>query len=421
MSLKDKLLRMKTHLSIGLNEATVARLDTLFIPHQNSWAEIQTLPYVLDEDYIMVREVRFPLAYAHGAYRFAMLPEIIEQWLQSGLHHPLSAANQSATDLLFFDTETTGLHGGVGNTIFLLGQCRYEGDSVVMKQYFLPAPESESTLYYAFLSELNGISHLVTYNGKSFDWPQVKTRHTLMRGSVPDLPKLGHFDLLHGARRLWRDDLESCRLALIEPAKLNITRADDIPGFLAPILYFDYLQSRDPTIIQGVLRHNETDVLSLITLYIHISTLLIHYQSAHVGSHEERFQIARWYEALGHDEPALNGYAVIAASDHALRGKAKVALGHIYKRQKQWSRAICMWEENILEQGEVAEEVYIELAKVYEHQVKDFEKALHYTLSAWESCKRRSTLLRRPKLSEQQAYAHRILRLEHKLGLTSSL
>ncbi|MCK9907287.1 ribonuclease H-like domain-containing protein, partial [Frankia sp. Cpl3] len=74
---------------------------------------------------------------------------------------------------------------------------------------------------------------LVTYNGKAFDWPQVKTRHTLLRDSVPELPIFGHFDLLHGARRLWKDELESCRLANIEREKLGSFRQDDVPGYMA--------------------------------------------------------------------------------------------------------------------------------------------------------------------------------------------
>ena len=45
---------------------------------------------------------------------------------------------------------------------------------------------------------------MVTYNGKAFDWPQVKTRHTLIREHVPKLPPFGHFDLYHAARRMWK-------------------------------------------------------------------------------------------------------------------------------------------------------------------------------------------------------------------------
>lgn len=282
MSLKNKLQRFKNHLTEAKpDEGKRKRTDDSgdiaphAIPFAEKWADLQMQAFELDGEYIMVREVRYPVSQSHGRYTFQQLHDIMAAWEQSGLSHPLSAARQPAEELLFFDTETTGLHGGTGNTIFLLGYSRFEENTVVVRQHFLASPDAEVALYQSFLSDVNEANHLVTYNGKAFDWPQVKTRHTLLRESVPQLPVFGHYDLLHGARRLWRHDLESCRLSMIEPEKLGIVRTDDVPGYLAPMLYFDYLRTRDPDTIQGVLRHNEIDVLTLITLYIHISKLLL--------------------------------------------------------------------------------------------------------------------------------------------------
>lgn len=429
MSLKSKLQRMKGHLALdpdkdknpALELPTTAdqaekpgsqRVDP-DIPFSDKWQSMQARPFVWEDEHVMIREVRFPLGQRHGAYTFAQLHETIAAWEAFGREHPLSAAGRRAEDLLFFDTETTGLSGGAGNTVFLLGYSRVEGEEVVVRQHFLPAPHAEVTLYHSFLEQAKQSSHLVTFNGKSFDWPQVRTRHTLIRDQVQALPAFGHLDLLHGARRLWKAELESCRLAIIEQEKLDVRREDDLPGYLAPIRYFDFLHSQDPDVIEGVLRHNESDVLSLITLYIHISRMLLEHEREEV-SHEERFEIARWYDALGDGQMAMQAYMTVARSDHPWSVKAKLAVGHLYKKRKEWARALQVWESCMGASGYVPEEVYIEAAKLCEHQFKDWEKALHYTRLAYEQWKRRGSLLRQRSKAEGLAYQKRLARLEAK-------
>lgn len=387
----------------------------IIVPFADKWEALQAKPFGDPDEYVMVREVRYPLAKWHGRYSFAQLHEVISAWGESALAHPLSSAATPAEQLLFFDTETTGLQGGTGNTIFLLGYSRIENDEVVVKQHFLAGPHAEATLYQSFLEDVQGASHLVTYNGKSFDWPQVKTRHTLVRNEVPELPAFGHFDLLHGSRRLWKRDLESCRLSIIEQEKLGVKRINDLPGYLAPIAYFDYLHVYDPAPIEGVLHHNEWDVLSLITLYIHLSKLLLEYRRQ-TPSTEELFEIARWYDMLGCDRAAMDGYIQIAKSSHPLQGKARLALGHIYKKQRDFNRALYVWESCVNLSTPVSEELYIELAKLCEHQFKDYEKALHYSRQAFEHWKKKTALLRTKPKAELEAYRKRLERLGKKMN-----
>ncbi|WP_373926265.1 ribonuclease H-like domain-containing protein [Brevibacillus parabrevis] len=384
------------------------------IPFADKWSRMQAFPYFWEDEHVMIREVRYPIGQRHGAYTFSQLNEAIAIWEASGREHPLSAAGKKADELLFFDTETTGLSGGAGNAVFLLGYSRLEGEEVIVRQHFLPAPYAEATLYQSFLEQAQKSSHLVTFNGKSFDWPQVRTRHTLVRDQVPALPTFGHLDLLHGARRLWKAELESCRLGIIEQEKLDVFREDDLPGFLAPVRYFDFLHSQDPDVIEGVLRHNETDVLSLITLYIHMTRLLTD-QPGNDISVAERFEIARWYDALGDQEAAMAGYRLVADSDHVWSNRAKLAIGHLYKKQKNWQQALTVWEACIASSGYVPEEVYIEAAKLCEHQLGDAEKALRYTRQAYEQWKKRGTLLRNRTQAEAAAYQKRIHRLQAKM------
>lgn len=93
--------------------------------------------------------------------------------------------------------------------------------------------------------------------------------------------------------------------------KLGVVREDDVPGYLAPIRYFDYLTDKNPDTVAGVLRHNEIDVLSLITLYIHLSALLLSHEQQVDISEEERFKVGRWYEALGDTERAMQAYLLL--------------------------------------------------------------------------------------------------------------
>ncbi len=121
----------------------------------------------------------------------------------------------------------------------LLGHARVYDDRVVVKQHLLPKPGHEAALYHSFLSEVD-IQSLVTYNGKAFDWPQVKTRHTLIRDRVPKLPDFGHFDLLHGSRRLWKHKFDRVSLGTVEKEELGVVRTEDTPGYLAPMMYFHF-------------------------------------------------------------------------------------------------------------------------------------------------------------------------------------
>ena len=413
MSLKDKLALYKSHITTTTNVPLKETGPSN--PSCEAWNDLCTRPFAYGEESIMVREIRYPLSYRHGRYAFCDLFGVLDAWNQSEMIHPLSGKGRLPRDLLFFDTETTGLQGGTGNIIFLLGVTFFEEDAVVMRQHILTDSLSETALYHSFLSDLDNRTHVVTYNGKSFDWPQVKTRHTLHRDSLPALPTFGHYDLLHAARRLWRDDLESCRLTLIEPAKLSVFRSDDVPGSMAPIQYFEFLRTKNPQKLAGVLRHNEMDVLSLITLYIHVSNLILHAHHDIVASTEEQFQIARWFAALGHVQQATSLFQQVVHADHPLSVQAQTALGYCHKKQRNWESAIKAWEQAIQDTHHAIPDIYIELSKIYEHHVKDNEKALYYALEAFSAWKKRAQLLRRGKADERQSHQKRVDRLTHKV------
>ncbi|WP_226526689.1 ribonuclease H-like domain-containing protein [Metabacillus niabensis] len=376
MSVKHKLNRLKKH---------VIREEGEIVPEKPAkdlntdlWEDYQTTVFTYDNQYCLIREVVYPLDYKHGHYRLREFKEVVARWNESELQHPLSSKNHHPDELFFFDTETTGLGGGTGNTIFLLGQAQVLDNCVVIKQHLLPKPGNEVALYQSFLKGINSKT-LVTYNGKAFDWPQVKTRHTLIREQVPSLPPFGHFDLFHAARRLWKNELESVKLSKVESEILGIQRENDIPGFLAPMIYFEFVKQQNPEIIAGVLKHNEIDVLSLITLYTHLSTKLLDINNKTTNS--EHYEIARWLDYIGEKDSALHAYSSFVKKESGQEPQAKFALSLLYKKQKSWKQAVTLWEEIVSESNsnEVSFKATVELAKFYEHQEKDFLKAMKYT------------------------------------------
>ncbi|WP_456278618.1 ribonuclease H-like domain-containing protein [Bacillus sp. AK128] len=386
MSLKQKLNRMKKHLvtdqvEIEKQEVLEQQAD---IPYLEEWNQFDVKPYFFEGEYIFIREKEFPLTTLHGLYPLGDLHEVVKSWNQSSFSHPLSVAGFESENLFFFDTETTGLGGGTGNTIFLLGYARVFQDKVIVRQLFLPSPASEVALYHYFLQEVD-YTTLVTYNGKSFDWPQVKTRHTLIRDEVPKLPKFGHFDLLHASRRLWKNQYESLKLSMVEKEILNISRNDDIPGFMAPMIYFHYLEDQNPEGIFGIMKHNETDILTLITLFVHISNKLLH---ANKGSNIEQFEVAKWMESVGEKEAATQHYYDLVQQKGKNLSSAKIALAAICKREHRYEESIRLWKElcHSEEKGEVKDRLAaaIELAKYYEHKQKEIQTALDYAMLARE-------------------------------------
>ncbi|WP_246942039.1 ribonuclease H-like domain-containing protein [Bacillus pinisoli] len=392
MSLKQKLNRMKKHLGSESNENVTEKpegvklqsersSDKVDIPFLEEWTAFDAKPYFFDGEYIFIREKIFSLSTNHGLYPLGDLQKVVMGWNQSSFEHPLSVAGFESKDLFFFDTETTGLGGGTGNTIFLLGYARVFNDKVILRQLFLPSPASEVALYHYFLQEVD-YTTLVTYNGKAFDWPQVKTRHTMIRDEVPKLPKFGHFDLLHASRRLWKKEYDSLKLSLVEKQILNITRDGDIPGYMAPMIYFHYLEDQNPEGVFGIMKHNETDILTLITLFTHISNKLL---KAEQGSQTEQFEVARWYASVGEKDAATKQYEQILHKKGTYSWAAKKALAEFYKKEKKLKEAIKLWLElQDDEQLPLDERIHaaIELAKYYEHKEKVIGKALTFTKQA---------------------------------------
>ena len=171
--------------------------------------------------------------------------------------------------LLCFDTETTGLAGGVGTRAFMIGVASWNADRLLVRQLYLTTIAGEAAMLRLFTDWLHPDTILVSYNGKSYDAPLLKGRLRLNRIThrLADLP---HIDWLHPTRRAYRGVFENCKLATIEREVLKIVRDDDLPGAQAPAAWLAYLRGQSSRNLARVLDHNRQDVITLMRLGDHL-------------------------------------------------------------------------------------------------------------------------------------------------------
>ncbi|MBD9369071.1 ribonuclease H-like domain-containing protein [Xanthomonas sp. XNM01] len=177
----------------------------------------------------------------------------------------------AATDLLFFDTETTGLAGGTGTRAFMIGAADWvddpdRGQGLRVRQLLMATMAAEAAMLRAFSGWLGAGTVLSSYNGRSYDAPLLKTRFRLSR-QVEPISALDHVDLLHPTRRRYRGRWENCRLATVERQLLGVVREDDLPGSQAPAAWLGFLRGGDAHDLHRVAAHNHQDVVTLALLF----------------------------------------------------------------------------------------------------------------------------------------------------------
>ncbi len=159
---------------------------------------------------------------------------------------------------------------------------------------------------------------LVTFNGKSFDWPLLETRYRMTRAIPPPVPR-AHLDFLHPARNLWRLRLGSVRLAELERHVLGWKRGADVMSELIPQIYFDYLRGGPPEPLVPIFHHNQMDLRGLAALATHVVSLLA--DPASPGRDAlELFGVSRICERRGEAVRARGLYERSIASDAAAGG-----------------------------------------------------------------------------------------------------
>ncbi|WP_068609009.1 ribonuclease H-like domain-containing protein [Paenibacillus swuensis] len=369
----------------------------------------------------LVREIRYELNYQHGMYTLGHLTERADaltlQDREETLHHE---------QMLFFDTETTGLGVGAGNVPFMIGIGYYTESTFIVEQLFIRNPGEETAMLVYLQDKLQNFTHLVSYNGRTFDWPIVRNRFVMNRLTF-QLDHLLHLDLLYPSRSLWRNTLPSCRLGIVEEERLGIERGHDVPGSMAPALYFEYLATNNASVLEGVFRHNERDIVTLACLSAHFGGLLKGEVSWERMEAEELYRLGLWYVKYGLESLAAEAVSKLMSLPVNQCLPYYVPLAESYKKLGQEEKALQLWQRYIQlnTKGALQSlEPYIELSMYYEHKRKDFNSALLYAEEALELMTRRLALTRadpkqRAGMKELQKRAERIRRKQYKQAVSS--
>ncbi|GLG01330.1 hypothetical protein Alches_13690 [Alicyclobacillus hesperidum subsp. aegles] len=314
----------------------------------------------------------------------------------------LAKAPIAIANLCFYDTETNGLGLGSGTLPFLHSVGYFIDDEFCVDQYFVDDYGAEGAVLAAMEAGPLGDTQtvVVTFNGKSFDWPLLQNRRVLHQMPRIDRAQL---DLLHPSRRLWKDVLGRVSLAEVERL-LGVTRMDDLPGREAPARYFEFVGGAPFSVMEDVFRHNLHDVCSLVGVLIAIAEALSG-RAVYVEA-RPNLAIATWFDAWHDWEAAANAYRRAAAADDA-DWRAFWLFSLFLKRRGLWDEAVRLWWE-MAESYPQQPEPLVELAKYYEHRAIELHAARQATSLALERVQRASR--------EETALLHRLERIERKLA-----
>jgi uncharacterized protein YprB with RNaseH-like and TPR domain len=349
----------------------------------------------------------FPSHRMHGSADIGALVELPSDFLDALGGSEIAAAPPERW--AFLDTETTGLAGGSGTYAFLIGVGRITPEGFRVRQFFMREYAEERSLLHALKVHLAEFDVLITYNGKSYDQPLLETRFRITR-QAPPFARMGHLDLLYGARRLWKLRIESCRLIQLEQQILGFYREGDLPGELIPYVYFEYLRSREAGRLVPVFHHNAIDILTLACLTAIVPAAfrtsdVESLASVGVRRGEDLAGVARWLVSAGQLEPALAlmRRAVQAGLPDALLFRTLLDIGLLEKKLERPHAALSVFTELAGCRNAHQVAALEELAKFYEHEERNYALALEFTEQALAVAPGDALRLRRARLERRLA------------------
>lgn len=381
--------------------ASAARRDSAPKPGPGPLpAEPRTTPHGV----VHVSERLLGPEHHHGSEPLAGALDVEAPLVASLALHP-GLAEVDFERMLFLDTETTGLAGGTGTVPFLVGLAWFEGRSLRVQQLFLRKLGEEAPLLRMLAERMAESSCLVTFNGKSYDWPLLRTRFVLNR--VPAPAELPHLDLLHCARRVFKYRGSGTRLVHLEEQVLGHRRVGDVDGSLIPELYFRFLRGGDGSALAPVMEHNAQDLLLLAAL---LGVLGRRFRASGAEGKDPRDLLGFAGVALrAKDFERAHAFARAAAAGGGgelgvealtLASRLSRRAGDVPAAVEQLQRALGSAE------GAQAASVHLSLSKLYEHQLKELPKALHHARLASDA-------------ESAEGHRRRLARLEGKLARTS--
>ena len=300
--------------------------------------------------------------------------------------------------LVCLDLETTGLATAAGTLAFLVGVGVWSDGRLRLRQLLLPDHSAEQAFLSILAEYIPADGWLVTYNGRSFDWPLLVARYRLHRRDPP--PYAGHLDLLPVARQLWKHRLGGARLALVEHGVCSVERHNDLPGHEIPERYFAYLRSRDAGLLRAVVEHNRQDIVSLARLLGVLTSELAPpapWRERHPG---DLMGLARGYARRGRYADALSAVEAALTADAWSRGVEGGAALHrrlsaerarLLGRLGRRAEAYEAWLDICRRGGPGAGVAWLHVARYREHVLRDISGAL-------EACNQASAIADRARM-----------------------
>lgn len=169
-----------------------------------------------------------------------------------------SSSFREVDDFLFFDIETLGLKD---EPLILIGTARITDGHINVTQYLATGLDDEKPVIGNFLEDLNKETVFVSFNGRGFDLPFIRTRayHHGIRRNL----RHHHLDLLYFSRRTWGGTLPNCRLQTLEKHLFDLYRHEDVPSSQVPAFYRTYMKTGNIGPLVPIVEHNKIDVITL--------------------------------------------------------------------------------------------------------------------------------------------------------------
>jgi len=313
-------------------------------------------------------------------------------------------------DVLFLDTETTGLSGGAGTIAFQIGVGYFAPSGFVVEQFLMHDYPEESQMLNRLSALMRRFSVICTFNGRTFDVPVLKSRFLMNRIQNPPFPEV-HLDVLYPARRIWKLRLKRCTLGHLEEQLLHVQRDDDLPGALVPQTYFQYLKDGNFAPLEKILEHNKQDIVSLAQLFYFLCRQAAMPETIAQG--EDLLSLAKAMEKAGDRQKAMHCYRLSTRTSFS--AEAFHAMGRIEKREGHVENAVRLYQTMLAQRRDPVGACEA-LAKLYEHQLHDLPAAVSYTRQALLILSE-PTLFQNQSLQERQsALQYRYARLRRKLS-----
>lgn len=407
MSIEDKFRQFERFIRTELPAQKSLHLETIA---GSLNADIRKTP----QGNYLIKETSYRPGDTHGSFSFATL-DLSKPMRFDNFSCPPEGEHFKLTDIVVIDTETTGLSGGTGTVPFLVGLGYFREGQFIVRQHFLP-DFCEETGYLEHLFDDLPVDIIVSFNGKAFDLPLLRTRFLIQKLSS-DYFSYRHLDVLFTLRRFFKMKLPDCTLKTAEVNLLDFERLDDVPSEQIPQIYFDYLRSGETKEIYNVIIHNLWDIVSTMAVMVQLHNYVERVGRDKILSDIDSWSLGKFYLSRKDYGRALDNFAKSSDLGSGYHDKNIFQASLLCKRMGDYQAARAYWEMLTESINPHYYSALDELAKYQEHKLKDFGTALRLCQKALETISMLKQLDYEEELSQWEAkFSHRIKRLQIKSG-----